>query len=173
MAFYRLRKWITHHKWQQNTHKCIQGSLSGTERCDSCRLSSYRYSLAVVYDLRPPSLSCTLHPLSHSRPQRVGDLEYALPQTAPLPTARRAVSSLASQATFLFTTLSGLPNLWAPLRKKKLSEIDRRLPSAAVLSTVKSSLAQQPHQSVQSDALLCLFHSLEPAIIFGLKKVTP
>lgn len=107
-------------------HTCIQGSLSGTERCDSCRLSSYRYSLAVVYDLRSPSLSCTLHPLSHSRPQRVGDLEYALPQTAPLPTARRAVSSLASQATFLFTTLSGLPNLWAPLRKKKRSEIDRR-----------------------------------------------
>lgn len=54
-------------KWQQNKPKCIQGSLSGTERCDSWHLSSYRYSLSpVCLFTLSPSLSCTLHPLSLS-----------------------------------------------------------------------------------------------------------
>lgn len=54
-------------KWQQNKQKCIQGSLSGTERCDSWHLSSYRYSLSpVCLFTLSPSLSCTLHPLSLS-----------------------------------------------------------------------------------------------------------
>lgn len=54
-----------------------------------------------------------------------------------------------------------------------MSKIERRLPSAAVLRVVKSSCAPQPNQLDQSDVLLCLFHLLKPAIIFGLKKVTP
>lgn len=97
-------------KWQQNKQKCIQGSLSGTERCDSWHLSSYRYSLSLVclFTLSS-SLSCTLHPLSLSRPQRVGDLEWALLQTALLPTARQGqYVEPRSRASFRLT-LKGLP----------------------------------------------------------------
>lgn len=153
-------------------------ALSGTERCDSWHLPSYRYyfSLVCLFTLSP-SLSCTLHPLLLSRPQRVGDLERALPQTTLLPTARQGQCVvLRSQASFRLI-LSSLAwwyhrlihiyrHLWKPL----ISKIDGWLLPVTVVITVKSSWVQQPNQLVGRDALLCLFQLATSAIILSWKR---
>lgn len=51
-----------------------------------------------------------------------------------------------------------------------IANVDGWLPSAAVLTTGKSSWVLQWNQLVRSDTLLCLFHSATPAIIFRQKR---
>lgn len=97
-------------KWQgnRNVFKTLYLERNSVIACvDQVEdIVSLSLSRSVVCHLaQPPSLFCTLHPLSHSRPQRVGDLEYALLQTAVLPTARQHYVALQSWAIFRKTTL--------------------------------------------------------------------
>lgn len=65
MALYRLRKWITPSIYGNKINRNLFMALSGTQRCDSWHLQSFRYyfSLVCLFTLSPPR-SCTLHPLS-------------------------------------------------------------------------------------------------------------
>lgn len=114
-ALYRPRKWITPSisgkEINRNVFKALdleQNSvIAGVYQVRDIVSLSLSLSPSVVCQLaQPPSLSCTLHPLSHSRPQRVGDLESALLQTAVLPTARQHHGALQSWAISRKTTLS-------------------------------------------------------------------
>lgn len=88
MALYRLRKWITQSINGNKINIFFQGSLSGTERCDSWHLLSYRYSLSCLFTFSP-SISCTTLSLSlslaHSEWVARNELPY---MKTVLPTAR-------------------------------------------------------------------------------------
>lgn len=114
-ALYRPRKWITPSISGKEINRNVFKALYLEQNSVIARVYQVRdivslslsLSPSVVCHLaQPPSLSCTLHSLSHSRPQRVGDLESALLQTAVLPTARQHYVALQSWAIFRKTTLS-------------------------------------------------------------------
>lgn len=174
MAFYRLRKWITHHKWQENTHKCIQGSLSGTERCDSCRLSSYRYSLSLVYDLRSPSLSW-LSTLSHTLAHRewvTWNMRSHRRHCFLQPDGQYAV--LDHNQPFC-SLLSAVSQIMGTFKKKEKKNYQKLIGDYLLLqcwALLKVHVHSSQINQFRSDAVLCLFHSVTPAIIFSLKKVT-
>lgn len=113
-------------KWQQNKQKCIQGSLSGTEWCDSWHLLSYRYSLSrSSLSSYFVSLSLALSTLSHTHAYREwvtwNKLSYRW-RCFLQPDGQYAV--LGSQATFRLTSIIGqtkvvstaYSNLWAVLK---------------------------------------------------------
>lgn len=110
-ALYRTRKWITPSISGKEINRNVFKALYLERNSVIARVYQVRDIVSLTLSLcslssGSASLSlCTLHPLSHSRPQRVGDLEYALLQTALLPTARKHYAAPQSWAIFQKTTL--------------------------------------------------------------------
>lgn len=153
-------------KWQQNKQKFIQGSLCGTERCDSWHLASYRYSSSLV--CLPPS------PALSPSPAR-SPTESGWPGTSsPTDSAPSYSQTGPKQRALLLNDLPWshrhLIQMYSHLWKSPISKDEGWLLPVTVLITVKSSWVQQPNQLVGRDALLCLFHLATSAIILSLKR---